>query len=299
MRCAIPFIAASVAALVLSSCSKSIGPADATKVFFDHVKAGRTAEAYMSSAFAFQAQQSQKFFERKLKEVGLSDIASADYEPAEMEDGGRSAKVRADFKTAAGTSVPLVITLVHESGAWKVFGIMSPRDAITGLVANRFTVVGQGPDFVEPVNRQAPPSLESAELLVGETLLRFNAAIKDRDFVPFFEQCSLAWQDQLVTGEFKPGTPMTMRVALTGREKEIGASRLHRAFQPFIDKEVDLSGVTTRKPIFDGPPQVTTDGLMVVTGHYPTEPYRVAFSMKFMYELPKWKLFGLDVSLRK
>ena len=102
-----------------------------------------------------------------------------------------------------------------------------------------------------------------------------------------------------MTGEFKPGTPMTMRVALTGREKEIGASRLHRAFQPFIDKEVDLSGVTTRKPIFDGPPQVTTDGLMVVTGHYPTEPYRVAFSMKFMYELPKWKLFGLDVSLRK
>jgi hypothetical protein len=299
MRFAAPFLAAVVTVLVLVSCSQKVSPADAAKSFFERVKAGQVEDAFKSSAFAFQAQQSQKFFEAKLKEVGLTDIAAAEYQPAEMEDGGRSARVRADFKTAAGLTVPLVVTLVHESGAWKVFAIMSPRDAKTGLVTNRFSVVGHGPDFVEPVNRQPPPSAEAAEMMITETLLRFNAAIKEEDFVPFFDACSLAWQDQLVTGEFKPGTPMTMRVALTEREKEIGASRLHRAFQPFIDKKVDLEGVSKKKPILDGPPQVTTDGLLVVSGQYETEPYRIIFSMKFMYELPKWKLFGLDVSLRK
>jgi hypothetical protein len=167
------------------------------------------------------------------------------------------------------------------------------------LIENRFSIVGRGPEFVEAVNRQPPPDSEIVEQLVNETLASFDEAVKQRDFISFFERCSLAWQDQLVNGEYRPGTPMTMRVALTDGQKQIGASRLTRAFQPFIDKKVDLSGVTTKKPILSAPPLVTTDGLMVVSGQYDTQPYRVFFSMKFMYELPKWKLFGLDVSLRK
>jgi Domain of unknown function (DUF4878) len=299
MRFSAPFLAAVAVALVLVSCSKSVTPVDAAKDFFAKVKDGKSEEAYKSSAFAFQAQQSQKFFETALRELGLNKISSADYQTADMEDGGRTAKVRVDFTTSKEAKVPLVITLTQESGTWKVFAIKSPRDARTGLIENHFSIVGRGPDFVEPVNRQKPPELEAAELMVTETLLRFDKAVKEEDFVPFFEECSLAWQDQLLSGEFRPGIPMTMRVALTDRQKEIGSSRLHRAFQPFIDKRVDLSGITTKKPIFDAPPQVSIDGLLVVGGHYETQPYRVFFSMKYMYELPKWKLFGLDVSLRK
>jgi hypothetical protein len=299
MRFTAPFLAAAVAAFSLVSCSKSLSPAESAKSFFEIVKAGRTEDAYHSSAFAFKAQQSQNFFDTTLKQIGLTDIASAEYQPAEFEDGGRTAKVRADFQTAKGATIPLVVTLTQESGRWKVFAIKSPRDANTGLVANHFSIVGRGPDFVEPVNRQPPPDEETVTNLVNETILGFGAAIKERDFLPFFEACSLSWQDQLVTGEYKPGTPMTMRVDLTEKQKEIGASRLHRAFQPFIDKEVDLSGVAEKKPILDGPPQVSTDGLLVMSGHFDTQPYRVVFSMKFIYELPKWKLFGLDVSLRK
>lgn len=299
MRSVIPLFAAMVAALVFVSCSKPVPPTDAAKAFFEKVKAGQTGEAYKSSAFAFQTQQSQKFFETALAEQGLSKIASAEYQPAEMEDDGRSAKVHVEFTTEAQTKVPMVITLTRESGTWKVFALKSPRNAATGLVQNRFSILGRGPDFVEPVNRQPPPDAETMERLVKETLLRFDQAIKERDFVPFFLHTSLAWQDQLVTGEYRPGIPLTMRIELTEKQKEIGASRLLRAFQPFIDKNIDISGIASRTPVFDSPPQVSTDGLLIVNGRYDTEPYKVYFSMKFMYELPKWKLFGLDVSLRK
>lgn len=299
MRFLTPFLAAAVAALVLVSCSKSVTPGEAVKAFFDQVKAGKTDAAYQSSAFGFQAQQSQKFFETALIEAGLSKIESAEFEAPEMEDAGRTAKVHANFTTAEGAKVPMVITLTRESGTWKVFAIKSPRDATTGLVQNRFSIFGRGPDFVEAVNRQPAPDAETAARMATETLLRFNQAVKDRDFVPFFSKCSLAWQDQLVSGEYRPGMPMTMRIDLTDKQKEIGASRLLRAFQPFIDKNIDLSAIEKKEPIFDAPPQVSTDGLLIMSGRYETEPYKVVFSMKFVYELPKWKLFGIDVSLRK
>jgi hypothetical protein len=127
----------------------------------------------------------------------------------------------------------------------------------------------------------------------------FGDAVKQGSFREFFDGCSLAWQDQLVTGEVRSGVPSTMRRELSEKQKEIGASRLDSAFAPFIEQKIDLSRVEKMQPVLDHPAQVTTDGLLIVSGYYPTEPYRTVFSMKFMYELPKWRLFGLDVSLRK
>jgi hypothetical protein len=276
-----------------------VDPTAATKAFFEKVKAGKTEEAYNSSAFGFQAQQSRKFFESALAETGLNKIESVEYQTPEFEDEGRTAKIQAEFAITGGAKVPQVITLTRESSGWKVFAIKSPRDAATGIVQNRFSMLGRAPDFVAAVDRQPTPDEASMKTLVTETLLRFDQAVKERNFVPFFVKCSLAWQDQLVSGEYKPGIPRTMRVELTDMDRETGASRLHRAFQPFMDKDVDLSGVAKKEPIFTSEPMVSTDGLLIAAGYYNTEPYKVIFSMKFMYELPKWKLFGLDVSLRK
>ena len=102
----------------------------------------------------------------------------------------------------------------------------------------------------------------------------------------------------MVTGEVSPN-PSTLRRVLSERQKEIGASRLQHAFQPFIEKDVRLDMIKEMEPVIDGPAQVSTDGLLLVSGQYPTQPYRMFFSLKFYSELPKWKLFGIDVSLRK
>jgi hypothetical protein len=290
----IPFIAAAV---LLASCGHAPTPSEAAKTFFDQITAGRTEEAYASAAFGFRAQQSRAFFASMLKELGLTAVASVRYEALDAPDA-RTAKVRAQITTQTGREVPLVVTLIQEDGAWRVFALKSPRDPQTGLVQNRFSIVGRGPEFVEPIDRQPAPDEATVKALVLETLLRFNAAVQEKSFLGFFEKCSLAWQDQLVTGEVLPGTPRTMRRALTDTQKEIGAAKLQRAFQPFIDQQIDLSAIAKIEPTFDAPARVTTDGLLVVSGEFPTKPYRVIFGLKFMYELPKWKVFGLDVTLR-
>jgi len=44
---------------------------------------------------------------------------------------------------------------------------------------------------------------------------------------------------------------------------------------------------------------VNSDGLLILAGHYDGHPYRIQFALKYIYELPSWKLFGLDVNLLK
>ena len=85
--------------------------------------------------------------------------------------------------------------------------------------------------------------------------------------------------------------------------------QLQHAFQPFIDKKVNLGALRTLAPIFDTPPVIDPEGLLIVLGHYPSQPYtgegnpsgsfKVYFSLRYTYELPKWKLLGIDVQLTK
>jgi hypothetical protein len=103
----------------------------------------------------------------------------------------------------------------------------------------------------------------------------FNNAIQQKSFGEFYGSVSSKWRSTLTEGQ------------------------LQRAFQPFVDQGVNMGGAVKTDPIFDPPPQITTEGLLLVTGHYPSKPYQVVFSLKYIYELPNWKLFGIDVNLRK
>jgi hypothetical protein len=298
MRCTILTVAAVCAAWGLGGCEREETPQDAAKAFFDLVKNGQAEAAYGTAAFAFKAQQSPKFFSAALKETGLDAIKSASFDTPEIKDEGRTARLKATFDTNARGKVVMNVTLTRESGDWRVFALTSPKNAETGIVQNRFSVVGRAPDFVEPVNRQPAPDAQTVKALIRDELLRFSDAVKEKNFMDFFEKCSLAWQDQLVTGEVSPN-PSALRRVLTERQKEIGAGRLQHAFQPFIDKEVSLDSIKDKEPVLDGPAQVSTDGLLLVSGNYNTEPYKIFFALKFQYELPKWKLFGIDVTLKK
>jgi hypothetical protein len=297
MSRAILLVGATLTALLLGSCDQERTPQDAAREFFDLVKTGNVTTAYESAAFAFKAQQSPKFFDAALKETGLNTITNASFGAPELKDEKRTARVKGTFETKEKGTVVMNVTLTRESGEWRVFALTTPKNP-AGYVQNRFSIVGRAPDFVEPVNRQPPPDEQSVKSLITDSLLRFSDAVKQKSFLEFFEKCSLGWQDQLVTGEVSPN-PGTLRRALSERQKEIGASRLQHAFQPFIDKEVSLDAIKGKDPILDNPAQVSTDGLLLVSGHYDTEPYRVYFALKFQYELPKWKLFGIDVTLKK
>lgn len=258
--------------LCLTGCGKKSDPTIAAKTFFEQIAAGQAQSAYQSAAFGLQAQRSAAAFAMAVKDMGLINHRAAQWQPPELD--GRSAKIGVTITTSDGKQLPLIVTVTEESGTWRVYSLRSPPNEETGISENRFTLVGKAPTITDGIIHPAPPEKEIRRL-VRDNLLMFHDAIAAKSFDAFYDSVSRRWQDQLTKGQ------------------------LQRAFQPFIEKQVSIDGIRDQEAVFDSPPTVNGEGLLIASGSYPTKPYRVYFSLKFIYELPTWKLFGLDVNLKK
>lgn len=272
MPAAVRFIVLSILAILTASCKKAEDPVDAAKAFFALIANGRAEEAYRSAAETFRAQQSEKLFVQTTKELGLQDLASMTSAPPDYE--GDAVKLAVDLKFRSHKDTRLVLTMVDERGAWRVFSVKTPKNLTTGVADNIFGTVGKVASFTDKVSQPMPAEAEIRRM-IEESLLLFNKSVLAGSFDEFYENVSKAWQDQLTKGQIK------------------------RAFQGFVDKEVDISYIGGKQLTFLEPPTITTEGLLTMKGQYPVKPAYVLFSMKFMYEVPKWKLFGIDVTLSK
>lgn len=161
-------------------------------------------------------------------------------------------------KTRAGGTIPLNAELVKESGNWKVISLTAPQSGVSSTQSG---------------GRQQVPSDDKSKALILASLLDFNKAIRDKSFEHFHASISRAWQEQI--------TP----------------DKLKEVFQQFIDKQLDLSPITKVDPVLTDAPQLNSDGLLVLEGYYPTQPLKVNFKLKYIYEHPAWKLFGINVNV--
>lgn len=258
--------------LMLAGCAKKGDPAEAAKQFFQQLAEGQTSAAYQGAAFGFQAQQTEKAFAQTVKEMGLLNLGTLTWEPAEITD--EEARLHVEVTAQDGRKLPFIVTLVHESGAWRVHSLRSPRGTSGTRSENRFTLVGKGAAFSDAQSQRLPDEKEIKQMIL-RTLAQFDAAVQQRSFAEFYSDVSVAWKKQLTVGQ------------------------LERAFQPFTNAGVRFGGLKEAEMQLDGPPSISTEGVLVVNGHFHTAPYQVFFNMKFMYELPRWKLFGLDVNLQR
>jgi hypothetical protein len=259
-------------AILTGGCAKTTDPVVALRTFFEQLAAGHAREAYESTAFGFQAGQDEKAFEAVVRDLGLADYQSLQSEPPKIE--GNSATLPLEITNREGRRIPFIITMTNETGAWRVFAIRTPRDSQTGVAENPFTVLGKAPE-VAGLGAATPPDEKEVRRLIRENLLAFDQAIADRSFVAFYDTLSARWRDQ------------------------IAEAQIERAFQPFVDNQFRLSGVASTEAILDRPLELNSEGMLIVSGYYPTQPFKTVFSLKFVYELPKWKLFGIDVNLLK
>ncbi|MDQ6940744.1 MAG: hypothetical protein M3119_11370 [Verrucomicrobiota bacterium] len=115
------------------------------------------------------------------------------------------------------------------------------------------------------------PSGKELKALTRDSLLAFNKAVAAKDFTGFIAQVSKLWQEQ------------------------VSATQLADIFKTFIDQEIDIAFVAASEPVFEAPPAIDGDGVLVLKGHYDTKPNKVEFGLKYIYEKPAWKLFGIDV----
>ncbi len=105
------------------------------------------------------------------------------------------------------------------------------------------------------------------------SILAFNAAVQAKDFTAFHASVAKLWQDQT--------TP----------------AKLKEAFQSFIDKEIDVSGVAKLDPVFSAPAKIDSDGVLTLEGHYPAKPSEVQFRLKYVSESDAWKLIGIKLNV--
>ena len=258
--------------LLAAGCRREADPAAAGRLFFEQVAASRFDAAFSGAAFFFQSEQSAQEFEVTVREMGLPGSKIIRAESPAMK--GEAAKWSIVVGAASGAEMPLNVTLVRERGAWRVFSIRSPRNIETGLSENPFTRIGTTLATVSAVDRPVPDE-QTIRAMATETMLQFSDAIQQKSFEDFYEVVAHAWQRQLTLG------------------------MLTRTFQGFIDQRTNLASIQGLEATLNHPPRIDSEGLLVVSGSYPAKPYRVAFALKFFYEMPNWRVFGLDVSLHK
>src|SRR5436309_6509748 len=75
------------------------------------------------------------------------------------------------------------------------------------------------------------------------------------------------------------------------------AARLGEIFAKLRNDNLDLSGVAVLDPQLSLLPQIETNGLMHMTGFFPSVPSQVNFDLAYAPVNGQWRLFGISVSI--
>ena len=269
-------------AAVMAACSRAPSaaqdPESAANIFFATLEHGDPRAAYGSAAFGFQASQTFDGFLSNARDLGL--VGGQPPVWTSREAHGAEARLDGALVNASGQPVKVSVTMTPDGKAWKLFSLQTATGS--QQTENHFTLVGKGSGFND-VYHQPMPAPGQLDALVHRTLAGFNSAIRKGDFHAFYLTLSQQWRDgQRLTGDQAAGVTETM---------------LKNHFQGFTDKKIDLSAVAGLPPVYDRPPQINEDGLLEVQGHFNTPDFRVSFDLDYAYEIPRWKLFGIEVYL--
>ena len=272
-----------------AACSRKDAPPataqGAAQLFFDRIRRGELAQAFESAGFAFKEPQNLKFFSERVREYELQDSAIALAPlPGDPADA-KTAKFNVEVTLKSGQKYALILTMERDQATWRVFSLREPRDPNTGIGKNRFSIVG-APAAMSYAAHLKVPDDATVRRLVHNSMILFSDAIQTGSFWEFYENASMTWQ------------------------KELTEQKLANAFHSFIDLKINMNGIVDLEPKFDVPPEISADGLLVVTGHYASTPYAVHFTLRYIYwldeeltktgyELPEWKLLGLNCHLEK
>jgi hypothetical protein len=245
-----------VVIIILLAFGLTRGAVKAGDEFLGLIGSGKVAAAYEKASATLKSQQTEESFEQAVKNLGLTDFASASWSSRETKND--RAHLEGSVKTRAGGKIPLTMELVKESGTWKVIYLSGPQAGIS----------------VEQGGKQLP-SDEKSKALALDSLLAFNKAVQDKSFVGFHQQISRRWQEQI--------TP----------------DKLKEVFNQFIETHLDISPIKEVQPVLSAAPEINSDGILVLEGYYPTHPTKVYFRLKYIYEHPAWKLFGIQVNVNQ
>jgi hypothetical protein len=123
----------------------------------------------------------------------------------------------------------------------------------------------------------AVPSAAMLTNLTRSTMSLVNEGSKDGNFTGLYAQ-------------FSPSV-----------QKNVDQKKLNDALANFKERKIDLSGIATTEPVFFEPPQIDQQGILKLTGMFPTQPRMVRFSLGYRQIDGKWllELFTVDTPTLK
>lgn len=110
--------------------------------------------------------------------------------------------------------------------------------------------------------------------LIERSMHDFAVSVHDKSMAHFYGTLSPTWQQQITV------------------------QGLDNAFNKFLTLPVDLRVLDRFQPVIQSA-TVNENGVVQLTGYFPTHPSRVTFHQFFMYEGVSWKLMGFGVNIEK
>ena len=110
--------------------------------------------------------------------------------------------------------------------------------------------------------------------LVNETIELFGNAVTAQSMAGLFEEISQLWRRQTTV------------------------EQLDKAFDSFYGNPFDFKNLAGLKPAFTGEPYINDDGVLIISGFYPTSQAKLVFELKYFKEGLSWKLLGVNIELK-
>ena len=170
---------------------------------------------------------------------------------------GGTGRLNGTVTTADGT-VPVTLDFVKEDDDWRIQHISSPA---RGLSSGGVSAAQQVPDESEQVR------------LVREATSVFAKSVQAGSMTGLYRHASDLWRQQTTVEE------------------------LNEAFRAFLDAGLDLTVLDNYTPQFTEPAAVDSQGVLLITGFYPTEPQQFHFTQRFVREGQSWKLIGFRADI--
>jgi len=123
-----------------------------------------------------------------------------------------------------------------------------------------------------PTAQQAPVSIEQALYLIRSALMTLNDANR--------------------TGNYT----VLRDLAAPGFQERNTAANLALIFSDLRNRNFDLGGAAILAPQLSAAPALDADGMLRLTGFFPTRPLQINFDLKFQVVANQWRIFGIAIT---
>lgn len=117
------------------------------------------------------------------------------------------------------------------------------------------------------------PSLNEMRPLVTNELSLLSKGINEKDFTGYIENASILFQSQFTQ------------------------EKLLDVYKPFMENNIDLGEWMVGDFVLTNEPNIDENGVLRISGKFPTAPNSLKFTLSYVYSHPNWKGSGADINI--